>query len=354
MAALGPAPNTAPAPETTDPEEAARLALAAASARAAALDGEAEEAALARADARSARDGRILIGLGKTLITIGLLILGFVAYELLGTNLAESRHQSDLKAQLRTTLQSGGSLTPPDIDASLPNGVAAPPAAPSGSAVAVIKIPRIGVEKAVVEGVTLPDLKRGPGHYPGTPLPGQPGNAAIAGHRTTYGSPFFRLDEMKPGDPIFVSTAQGAFRYEVKEVKVVKPTDVEVVRATDDARLTLTTCNPRFSARERLTVVAMLQGPAAQAAPRKPITPQEFVENPPQLDEQIAEVVGATSDPRGRVPAIGFGLATALVGGVAIGLSRRFGRVRAWVLLGVPFGICLFVFYQNLARVIPS
>ena len=78
-------------------------------------------------------------------------------------------------------------------------------------------IPAIGVDKIVVEGVSLADLKKGPGHYPETPLPGQEGNAAIAGHRTTYGAPFNRLDELEPGDEITVTTVQGEFTYEVTE-----------------------------------------------------------------------------------------------------------------------------------------
>src|SRR5207253_1324674 len=85
-------------------------------------------------------------------------------------------------------------------------------------------------DKAVVEGVGTEDLKKGPGHYPQTPMPGQKGNAAIAGHRTTYGHPFYDLDSLKPGDDVLVSTKQGKFRYQVDHSTVVDPHDVQVLR----------------------------------------------------------------------------------------------------------------------------
>ena len=134
-----------------------------------------------------------------------------------------------------------------------------------GDAVAHLRIPAIDVDKIVVEGVEVGDLKRGPGHYPDSPMPGQPGNAAIAGHRTTYGAPFNRLDELGQGDEILVTTAQGAFRYEVQRSLIVKPDEVEVLDDFGDDRLTLTACHPKYSARERIVVVASLVGEAAPA-----------------------------------------------------------------------------------------
>ena len=107
-------------------------------------------------------------------------------------------------------------------------------------------------------GVALSDLRKGPGHYPNTPLPGQLGNAAIAGHRTTYGAPFFRVDELAAGDEIIVTTVQGTFRYLVTEIKIVKPTDFSVLDPSPDATLTLTSCNPRYSSRQRIVVKARL------------------------------------------------------------------------------------------------
>src|SRR5206468_12704168 len=100
------------------------------------------------------------------------------------------------------------------------------------------------VEKTVVQGVGVEDLKKGPGHYSDTPMPGQQGNASIAGHRTNYGAPFYNLDQLKPSDPILVTTVQGSFRYDVLETKIVRPSKVDVLENTPDNRLTLTTCHP--------------------------------------------------------------------------------------------------------------
>ncbi len=130
----------------------------------------------------------------------------------------------------------------------------------------MIKIPKIGVDRVVVEGVEVEHLKKGPGHYPETALPGQLGNMVISGHRTTYGAPFYRLDELQVGDEIVVVDAVGSYQYKVTETKIVRPTDLGVIAPSSDARLTLTTCHPRFSARQRLIVVAAPQGAPRQAA----------------------------------------------------------------------------------------
>ncbi|MBV8690855.1 MAG: class E sortase, partial [Actinobacteria bacterium] len=154
---------------------------------------------------------RVVGGIGHTLIAAGVLILLFVAYELWGTGIAEARSQHTLKKDF--TQKVGRGVNQDEV----------PPPTPEGEAVAIIKIPRLGLEKAVVEGVGVEDLKKGPGHYPGTPLPGQPGNAAIAGHRTTYGAPFNRLDELSPGDEVLVTTVKGSYTYKVAMSHVVKP-----------------------------------------------------------------------------------------------------------------------------------
>ena len=121
--------------------------------------------------------------------------------------------------------------------------------------------PSIGVEVVVVEGTTQAALRAGAGHYPETALPCGSGNVAIAGHRTTFGKPFNRLDEVAPGDEITLETPLGTCTYKVSEAAfVVTPDDVEVVAPTDTPRLTLTTCHPKGSARERLVLHADLVG----------------------------------------------------------------------------------------------
>lgn len=124
----------------------------------------------------------------------------------------------------------------------------------------MIKIPKISVDRVVVEGVGVEELKKGPGHYPETALPGQLGNMVISGHRTTYGAPFFRLDELATGDEILIQDGQGTFKYRVSEKKIVAPTDLSVILPSSDARITLTTCNPKYSAKQRLIIVGTLEG----------------------------------------------------------------------------------------------
>ncbi len=125
-------------------------------------------------------------------------------------------------------------------------------------AVARIEIPAVGLDAYVLEGTEPSQLDRAPGHYPETPLPGESGNACIAGHRTMHGKPFNRLDELEPGDEIVCVTPAGRFTYRVEGTRIVDPTEVSVAGSTDDDRLTLTTCHPKRSARQRLVVTALL------------------------------------------------------------------------------------------------
>jgi sortase A len=117
-----------------------------------------------------------------------------------------------------------------------------------------------------VEGTSSADLRRGPGHYLGTPLPGQAGNASLAGHRTTYGAPFYNLDQLHPGDQIVVSASWGTFWYDVRRSFAVNPSDLAVIAPSPTNELTLTTCTPRFSATQRLIVQATLVGAPAAAS----------------------------------------------------------------------------------------
>ena len=145
---------------------------------------------------------------------------------------------------------------------------------PGGEAFAQIRIAKIDLDATIIEGVRRRDLKKGPGHLSGSPLPGQPGNSVISGHRTTYGAPFGSLDEREPGDRIEVETAIGVHVYEVREAPeqcrdeegrcIVRPTDLWVIEPREGAWLTLTTCHPKFSARRRLIVFAeLISGPNA-------------------------------------------------------------------------------------------
>jgi len=125
-------------------------------------------------------------------------------------------------------------------------------------AVAKLVIDSIDLDAYVVEGTDQDSLSEGPGHYEETPLPGEHSNSAIAGHRTMHGHPFRRLDELAAGDKIVTYTASRQAIYKVVEVKRVDPTETGVIAPTKDDRLTLTTCNPVGSARQRLVVVARM------------------------------------------------------------------------------------------------
>jgi len=194
---------------------------------------------------------------------IGAILVLFIAYQLWGTRFEQARAQARLKAGFAAATRA------PSPDASKPAPVALP-----GGAVAHLQIPTIGVDQYVVEGTGTDDLRKGPGHYKGSPLPGQAGNAAIAGHRPTYGAPFNRLDELKIGDRIVTSTPAGPAVYVVSQPPfAVSPHRVDVVNDFGDDRLTLTTCNPKFSATQRLIVVARPEHPQPSAPrPKKTAT----------------------------------------------------------------------------------
>ena len=277
--------------------------------------------------------------IGTVMTGAGVLILLFVGYQLWGTGVYTSRQQDDLKAQFRNR----ATVKPPPSGSTT---TTVPLATPTGEAVAIIRIPRIGAEHAVVQGVSLADLRKGPGHYPETPLPGEVGNAAVAGHRTTYGAPFNRLDELSPGDDIEVTTARGAFTYKVQGTSVVRPNQVEVLAPTPDARLTLTTCNPKYSAKQRLVVVASL----ASGKPSTPPPPAPGKDGGKHATLADAALGGSGE----RVNTVAWGLVTALVGALwwlAVRRRRHWTRYAAGV---IPFLAVLVTFYSHLERLLPA
>jgi len=138
----------------------------------------------------------------------------------------------------------------------------------AGDALGRIRIPEIGVSDVFVEGTAAPDLRRGPGHYPATPLPGQRGTVAIAGHRTTYGAPFHDVDQLRRGDRIELDMPYGRFTYRVERLRIVKPTAVEVTDAVGYDRLVLSACHPLYSAAQRIIVFARLERAEARGAAR--------------------------------------------------------------------------------------
>jgi len=296
---------------------------------------------------RRVRLARFLGAAGRICITAGVLILLFVVYQLWGTGIREAQAQNRLEDDFTEVLDDAQRVPTTTTSTTLPGEPpTAPtiPAVPEGEATAHIVIPKIGVDKIVVEGVALPDLKKGPGHYPETPLPGQEGNAAIAGHRTTYGAPFNRLDELVAGDEITIETVQGEFTYLVTEQLIVKPSQVEVLEDKGDNRLTLTACHPKYSARERIVVVAQL-APHEVPLPRPPRGEDEAPL--PALDDIDGEGAPAW-------PAILLGLLCAAIWLLAWILGRQWRKWPSYA-LGLPFFlVALFFFFEEFSRLLPS
>ena len=303
------------------------------------------------------RVARILGAIGRICISAGVLILLFVAYQLWGTGIRTAQAQNGLEKDFAAVLDAVGdptttssSSSPSSSSSSTTSTTAEPEPVPTttpvvrGDAVAQIQVPAIGLDKIVVEGVSLDDLKKGPGHYPETPMPGQEGNAAIAGHRTTYGAPFNRLDELEQGDEITVTTAQGEFTYVVSATHIVSPTAVHVLRDKGDDRLTLTACHPKYSARQRIVVVAKL---AAAEDPLPRPTRNEQEPPPAALDD-----IDGAGKP--AWPAVVLGVACALIWFGAWLLGRGWRRWPAY-LIGLPiFMVTLFFFFEEFSRLLPS
>ena len=198
---------------------------------------------------------RLLRGTGWTFIGMGSFVLYFLVYQLVGTNAVTSRGQSELRNELQREWAAAPVAPKSNPKQVVPKRVA------RGKALAVLDIPKIQLDnKVVVEGVGRDELRKGPGHVPSTVLPGQDGTFGVSGHRTTYGAPFYRLDELVKGDTITVVAREAIYTYTVTRRAIVRPTDVQVLDNVEGpdgkpkATITLTTCHPRYSARQRLVV----------------------------------------------------------------------------------------------------
>ncbi len=129
-----------------------------------------------------------------------------------------------------------------------------------GDAIGKITLPTQNRSYRVIEGTGTADLRKGPGHYSDTPLPGQRGTVAIAGHRTTYGAPFRKVDQLKRGDRVIVDMTYGRFTYRVEKTRIVRPEQTDVKRRVGHDRLILTACHPLYSAAQRIVVFARFDG----------------------------------------------------------------------------------------------
>lgn len=222
---------------------------------------------------------RALRATGWTLIAAGAVVVLYLVYSLFFTNLTTGQAQEDLQRRWQEEVAEATDEKN-DHDAEAEQDRLKSVADQNNArepdlkgAVAMMEFERPGSEKPpvhaeplfVVDGVQLSTLRRGPGHYPSSAQPGEEGNFAVAGHRTTYGAPFLHLDELRPDDEIHVTDPEGdRHTYEVAAQRVVEPNARWVVGSdpldSEAPTLTLTTCHPRFSAAKRLVVFAELTG----------------------------------------------------------------------------------------------
>lgn len=197
---------------------------------------------------QSARRSRMLIIAGIVIIVAGLLL--FVGLRIF------MKHSDDLMKESQEKLRAQWNEKPLTITGNRDYVVAA------GAPVGQITIPRIGLSAIIVELANVDDrhnLNRGPGHIPGTAYPGMSGNCVIAGHRTTYGAPFGRIDELVEGDEVILETGETRHIYVFSETVVVEPSDMSVLDQGDPDRVTLVACHPKFTSKNRIVVSATLQ-----------------------------------------------------------------------------------------------
>jgi sortase A len=365
-------------------------------------------------------------GIGRILIGLGLMMFAFVAYQLWGTGIQTAQAQRTLSRDFEqqvaespppttTTATTAPVATdPPTTDptstsiaptTTSPVLAVAQPIPAAEEAVARLEIPRMDLNRIVVEGATADALTKGPGHFPETPLPGQLGNAAIAGHRTTHLHPFFDIDKLQPGDEIVVTTLNGRYTYSVTGTEVVAPDQYNLVIPTTDvtkATLTLVSCTPRYSATNRIVVHSELvpekSDALTEAVPlvpgsdtgdggtdtlpdEGPVTVVDTVAPVPTTSPTTAPaaaaptgtvpadtvaqpVVGPTSpdafsdgwfsDPSAIPQALVWGIVLVAVGGGIYLLSRKVRRYWVGFLVGfIPFLVVLYFFYENVNRLLP-
>lgn len=291
---------------------------------------------------------------------IGAILLVFLLYQWWGTGLEQHRAQAHLRlafAKAAPTPVGGDEPALPRRPSQAQPSASAPVGHLPGGAIGRLEIPAIHVDQFVVEGTEEGDLKKGPGHYVGSSMPGGHGNAAIAGHRTTYGAPFSRLDELKAGDTIVTTTSSGRFLYVVAGLRTVAPSQSSVVDDYGDDRLTLTTCTPKFSATQRLIVTARLTGPAPPSPPVELTAPAPLASTPIVRNGPAVRNLTAAQRRGFRVRALlpaAFGATLLVVLGLGYRPVRRWLPPRAALaILGPLWCGGLLYLFEQLGRFLP-
>lgn len=304
---------------------------------------------------RRAPRGGTVERIGRVLLVSGLVILAFAGYRVWGTGIRQHADQRDLQKKFEETVTRSRNFS------------SQVPALPLvGDAIGRISIPIIDVNAWLVAGAKLEQLERGPGVFAGSPLPGQLGNVAIAGHRESYGGPFEHLDMLQKGDEVVFTTQQGTFTYRVTGSRVVSANEVSVIRTDDPSRaiLTLVTCHPKWTSKDRLIVRGEL------VSVRSPLraTPVAVVEGTtPTVDGVSVDTVGDSPgwfhEPSNIVPTTLWAAACVLLCAAARRLSRPWGLrdVRAlarntavWGAWLPLFAVSLFFAFESVSGLLPA
>lgn len=221
---------------------------------------------------------------GELLITAGLLIGLFLAWQLWWTDVVANRQQAqEVQALMEVFERSEVSNDALETPGAAPGTAPAEFAPPSGDAFAIIHIPRFGDNYArpIIEDTHLGILELGVGHYVDTAMPGEVGNFAIAAHRTTYGAPFNQIAELQPGDVIVVETSTAYHSYRVDHHQIVRPWQTEVIAPVPNEPgvepterwMTMTSCHPMWSAKQRY----ILHSRWIESVPRQETTLDEML-----------------------------------------------------------------------------
>ena len=367
---------------------------------------------------------------GLGLAWVALIGILFLFYQLWGTGVYASQSQSNLALEFQTLLTAQPVIVLPTTTSSTTttsapaptdtNPVVSTPAnkfnppdpqtlerirrvvnAEDGDVIARMTVPAIDLDKYVVEGVGVSDLRTAIGRYRGSAHIGDLGNVALAGHRTTYGEPFGRIGELLPGDQISLVTAIGTAVYEVMDPNeyvatwaskvrsvdgghvIVGPSDEFVLADVGDNRLTLTACHPRFSAEERLVVVARLvdgrlplldpmygippaipapvpepepllegQTPPETTTTTTTIPPPLVERDPPKAVESLQ--VSMTGLPTEFAPSFVLALLLLVVMTAVAVVSNKSGRTTGILLGFAPFLFVLWQFFTHLELLLPA
>ena len=350
------------------------------------------------------------------MIFVGSLTLLFVVYQLWGTGVLTERYQEDLENDFEELVEYAEEVnsSPEEItstESTADTNYSEFLWRPEGEAIAQLTIPALGLSKTVVAGIGVEALRKGPGHFSGTPMPGMSGNAAIAGHRTTWGAPFGRINELEPRDEIKVQTIQGTFTYRVIEQLggkghfIISPDRLNVLDQDFDVypnRLTLISCHPKLTARNRIVVVAELVGEPAEyypppkqgfrinlpffdfdeesansvVSPTVGLGEEDVTSESSQLDEAPATETetptplakpepvgnnqptsfgeGLSGDSDAIIPTIVWGIALFVLSFSTVFVGSRWRRWPTNAIAFIPFVVVLTMWFFNLEKTIPS